>query len=173
MVCAIRIVMKPLYFTSHIDKLSYLNTFYIEVPAIIVTEIGGIGKRRLVCEVNQILSFQCGLIALSEGRAYISINSKRMKVLGVERGSEVNIILTEDSSEFGVEVCAEIEELFKQDAEAKQRFDELAPGMQRYILNYVVTVKSSQLRIDRAFTLLSNLKDLPKGKISFKQLLGK
>ncbi len=165
--------MKPLKFSSHIDKLSYLNTFYIEVPATIVTKIGGIGKVRLLCEVNKTLSFQCGLIALSEGRAYISINSKRMKTLGVERGSEVAIALTEDVSEFGVEVCAEVEELFKQDPEAKQRFDELAPGMQRYILNYVSTVKSSQLRIDKAFTLLSNLKQLPKGKVSFKQILGK
>lgn len=165
--------MKPIKFSSHIDKLSYLNTFYIEVPATVVTKIGGIGKVRLICEVNKQLSFQCGLISLSEGRAYISINSKRMKALGVERDSEVDVLLTEDTSEFGVEVCEEIEEVFKQDPEAKQRFDELTPGMQRYILNYVLTVKSSQLRVDKAFTLLSNLKQLPKGKISFKQILGK
>ena len=147
--------MKPIKFNSFIDKLSYLKTFYIEVPATVVTKIGGIGKMRLLCEVNKQLTFQCGLISLSEGRAYISINSKRMKELGVERGSEVSIILTEDSSEYGVDVPEELSELFKQDPEGKQRFDLLKPGMQRYILQYVNTVKSVQLRVDRAFFLIS------------------
>ncbi len=45
--------------------------------------------------------------------------------------------------------------------------------MQRYILNYVSTVKSLNLRVERAFLLISNLKKLPKGKETFKEMLGK
>lgn len=165
--------MTLLRFTTRIDKLSYLNTFYIEVPANIVKKIGGIGKMRLICEVNQTLSFQCGLMSLPEGRAYISINSKRMKALGIERGDSINVMLTEDKSEYGVEVPEELTELFKQDPEGKIRFDALKPGMQRYILNYINTVKSPQLRVNRAFTLITNLKHLPQGKETFKEILGK
>jgi len=165
--------MKPIKFSTHIDKLNYLNTSYLEVPADIVKKIGGIGKQRLICEVNKKISFQCGLMSLSEGRAYISINTKRMKELGVERDDTVNVILTEDLSEYGVDVPEELTELFKQDPEGKHRFDQLKPGMQRYILNYVNTVKSVQLRIDRAFLLISNLKKQPLGKESFKEMLGK
>lgn len=165
--------MTPIRFKTHIDKLSYLKTFYLEVPATIVKKIGGIGKVRLICEVNKALSFQCGLMSLPEGKAYISINSKRMKELGVEMGDFVNIILTEDTSEYGVDVPEELTELFKQDPEGKRRFDLLKPGMQRYILNHVNTVKSPQLRVDRAFTLISNLKNLTQGKETFKEILGK
>lgn len=165
--------MKPISFKTHIDKLSYLKTFYLEVPAAIVKAIGGIGKQRLICEVNKQLKFQCGLMSLPEGKAYISINSKRMKELGVENGDSVHIILTEDSSEFGVDVPEELQELFKQDNEGKRRFDLLKPGMQRYILNYVNTVKSPQLRLDKAFMLISNLKNLTPGKETFKEMLGK
>jgi len=165
--------MKPISFKTHIDKLSYLNTFYLEVPASIVKKIGGIGKTRLLCQVNNTISYQCGLMALPEGRAYISINSKRMKELGVEKGSEVEVTLTEDKSEYGVDVPEELEELFKQDPEGKRRFDALKPGMQRYILNYVNTVKSPQLRVDRAFMLITNLKNLTQGKETFKEILGK
>ena len=86
--------MKPIRFKTHIDKLSYLKTFYLEVPATIVKKIGGIGKVRLICEVNKTLSFQCGLVSLPEGKAYISINSKRMKELGVEQGDTVDVVLT-------------------------------------------------------------------------------
>ena len=165
--------MKPISFKTHIDKLSYLKTFYLEVPASIVKKIGGVGKVRLICEVNKSLSFQCGLVSLPEGKAYISINSKRMKELGVEMGDEVSVILTEDRSEFGVDVPEELTELFKQDLEAKRRFDLLKPGMQRYILNHVNTVKSPRLRVDRAFMLISNLKNLTQGKETFKEILGK
>lgn len=165
--------MKPISFKTHIDKLSYLKTFYLEVPANIVKKIGGIGKVRLICEVNKALSFQCGLVSLPEGKAYISINSKRMKELGVEMGDTVNVILTEDTSEFGIDVPEELTELFKQDPEGKRRFDLLKPGMQRYILNYVNTVKSPQLRVDKAFMLINNLKNLTPGKETFKEILGK
>lgn len=165
--------MKPITFKTHIDKLSYLKTFYLEVPATVVKKIGGIGKVRLICEVNKTLSFQCGLMSLPEGKAYISINSKRMKELGVENGDTVNVILTEDTSEFGVNVPEELTELFKQDPEGKRRFDLLKPGMQRYILNYVNTVKSPQLRVGKAFMLISNLKNLTPGKETFKEILGK
>lgn len=165
--------MTPIRFKTHIDKLSYLKTFYLEVPATIVKKIGGIGKVRLICEVNKVLSFQCGLMSLPEGKGYISINSKRMRELGVEMGDSVNITLTEDTSEYGVDVPEELTELFKQDPEGKRRFDLLKPGMQRYILNHVNTVKSPQLRVDRAFMLISNLKNLTQGKETFKEILGK
>lgn len=165
--------MKPISFTTHIDKLSYLKTFYFEIPADVVKKIGGIGKQRLICEVNKQLKFQCGLIALGEGKAYISINSKRMKELGVEKGDTVNLILTEDNSQYGVDVPEELTELFNQDPEGKRRFDLLKPGMQRYILNHVSTVKSVQLKVERAFNLISNLKQLPQGKETFREILGK
>ncbi len=165
--------MKPISFTTHIDKLSYLKTFYLEIPVSVVKKIGGIGKVRLVCEVNKAITFQCGLMSLPEGKAYISINSKRMKELSVGEGDTVNIILTEDKSEFGVNVPEELDELFKQDPEGKRRFDVLKPGMQRYILNYINTVKSPQLRVDKAFMLISNLKNLIQGKETFKEILGK
>ncbi len=165
--------MKPISFKTHIDKLSYLKTFYLEVPATIVKTIGGIGKVRLLCEVNKQITFQCGLMSLPEGKAYISINGKRMKELGIENGDTVNVILTEDKSEFGVDVPEELQELFKQDSEGKRRFDLLKPGMQRYILNFVNTVKSPQLRVDKAFMFISNLKNLTPGKETFKEILGK
>jgi hypothetical protein len=165
--------MKPISFTTHIDKLSYLKTYYLEVPAIVVKKVGGIGKMRLICEVNKQITFQCGLMSLPEGKAYISINSKRMKELGIVMGDMANVILTEDKSEFGVDVAEELTELFKQDPEGKRRFDLLKPGMQRYILNYVNTVKSPQLRLDKAFMLITNLKKLTQGKETFKEILGK
>lgn len=164
-------IMKPISFKTYIDTLNYLKTNYLEVPEIIVKKIGGIGKQRIICEVNNVIKFQCGLMALTEGKAYISINAKRMKDLNAKIGDLVSVIITEDTSEYGVELAEELAELFKQDPEGKKRFDQLTPGTQRYILNYVSVVKSPQLRLERAFLLITNLKKIPIGKEHFRDLL--
>lgn len=56
---------------------------------------------------------------------------------------------------------------------SKHRFDLLQPSIKRYVLNYVATVKSQQLHIERAFLLISNLKQIPLGKENFRKILGK
>jgi ABC-type molybdenum transport system ATPase subunit/photorepair protein PhrA len=163
--------MKPISFKTHIDILKYLKTSYIEIPETIVKKIGGIGKQRLICEVNKQIKFQCGLMALSDGKAYISINTKRMKEISVVIGDTVNVTITADESEYGVELAEELAELFLQDPEGKKRFDQLTPGKKRYILNYVSIVKSPQLRLERAFLLITNLKTIPNGKEQMRDLI--
>ena len=74
-------------FTTHIDKLPHLaGTHYLEVPPEIIEQLGGIFKIRLLCTVNSKLTFQCGLVGLGNGSAYISLKSERMKELKVKRG---------------------------------------------------------------------------------------
>ncbi|MCX6352068.1 MAG: YdeI/OmpD-associated family protein [Bacteroidetes bacterium] len=166
--------MKPLQFTSEIYRLEYLlNVHYIEVPKNIVDATGGIGKMRLVCEVNNTLSFKCGLVALADGKAYITLNNARCKKLGVKEGSPVEIVLIKDESEFGMDMPEELAELFNQDEEGVARFRKLTPAMQRYIIFYVSQVKSSNKRIERALLLIENLKRLPdNGKETFREMLG-
>lgn len=146
---------------------------YLEVPQEVVQQLGGTFKARLCCTVNGSLTFQCGLVALGQGLGYISINSKRMKELGVRNGDKVTVSLVRDESNYGMEMPPELAELLQQDEEGRARFRLLTPGRQRYIIQYVSTVKNSQLRIDRAILLIENLKRLPKGKESFREMLGK
>lgn len=163
----------PIVFKTQIGKLDYLNTRYLEIPKRIVTKLGGKLSVRLKCTVNSALEFQCGLMALGEGKAYISINATRMKKLKVGEGDIVSVSLVKDESKYGMEIPVEMTEIFKQDEEAKRRFDLLTPGKQRYVIFYVAGVKSPQLRIDRAMLLLGNLKKLPEGKEEFRAMLGK
>jgi hypothetical protein len=166
--------MKSLSFTTTIGILKHLKGMhYLEIPKQVVTKIGGIGAKRLLCNVNQQLTYPAGLVALGEGKAYITISTKRMKELGVAKDDEVTVTLTEDKSEYGTDMPEELAELLKQDMEGKHRFDLLPPSVKRYVLNYVATVKSQQLRIERAFLLISNLKQIPLGKENFRRMLGK
>ncbi|UII32107.1 YdeI/OmpD-associated family protein [Fulvivirga ulvae] len=159
-------------FKTTIGQLDYLNMKYLEVPKEVVDAFGTL-KIRLVCTVNNSLNFQCGLMALGEGKAYISINAKRMKELGVKLGDEVHVALKKDDSKYGMDVPEELAELLKQDYEGKHRFDKLTPAMQRYIIYHVSGVKSPNLRLDRAIMLIENLKKSVEGKETFRFLLGK
>ena len=163
----------PIDYSTHIQRLAHLmNVHYIEVPEEIVQQLGGKLNVRLLCTINKLVTFQCGLVALGNGSGYISLNAQRMKQARVCNGDKVSVGLVKDESAYGVEVPPELTELLAQDEEGMQRFRCLAPGKQRYIIQYVGGVKSSQLRINRAIKLIENLKRLPLGKESFREMLG-
>lgn len=160
-------------FTSRIHQLDYLmNVRYLEVTQDIIEKLGGSLKVRLVCTVNDSVTFQCGLMALSGGNAYITLNKKYLKKLGVELGDEVYVKLVKDESKYGMEMSSELSEWLTQDPDAKKKFDELSPGKQRYIIYYVNGVKSPLKRMERTSLMMENLKRMT-GKFSFRFLLGK
>ncbi|GAB3824507.1 hypothetical protein GCM10028895_32940 [Pontibacter rugosus] len=61
-------------FKTHIGLLTHLpGMHYLEIPQEVVQQLGTL-KLRLHCTVNGKVRFQCGLMALREGKAYISIS---------------------------------------------------------------------------------------------------
>ena len=161
-------------FTTNIHRLEHLvGMHYLEVPHDIVQQLGGKFKIRLLCTVNDAITFQCGLVALGNGSGYLSINARRMKQLGLKFGNKVTVKLEKDVSKYGMNMSEELTELLSQDKEGNRRFKLLPPGKQRYIIYYVNMVKSSQLRINRAIKLIENLKKTKEGKESFREILGK
>lgn len=165
-------MMKAIAFKTSLCYLSSLKVHYIELSPGIIKKLGGKINIRLICSINKKIEFQCGPVALGKGSAYITLNTQRMKTLNIKRGDTVDVSLKPDTSEYGMTIPEELKELLNQDPEGEKRFSALTPGKQRYIINYVATVKNSQLRIDRAILLIGNLKKLPLGKESFRGMLG-
>lgn len=163
--------MKPLTFKSPIDYLFKLKLHHVTVPSGIVNKIGGIGTR-LMCSINGHKAFHGGMVALGGGAAYITVNKNRMKAFGVEKGDEVEVLLSLDNSKYGADIPEELEALLEQDMEGARRFELLNSGNQRYIIHYVSGVKSSQKRIDRAIKLINNLKTMAEDEFDVRKLLG-
>jgi hypothetical protein len=145
---------------------------YLFIPQKIVAHFGGKFPIRVICTVNNKIQFQGGMVFLSEGNAYISIAKSRMQAADAVLGDTVHLKLEEDTSEFGTELPGELIAVLEQDVEGKMRFDLLKKSMQRYVINYVKTVKNSDKRIERALLLIENLKRLQKGKETFREMLG-
>jgi hypothetical protein len=160
-------------FKTKIFKLQHLAGHYIDIRAGVVKKTGWTGKHRFVCTVNKELTWKCGLVSHGAGKAYILLNKKQMQTGKFTVGQEVSVVLKKDASKYGMDVPAELKELFAQDEIGKERFDGLVPGKRRYIIYYINQVKRADLRIERAVRLISNLKKLPPGKESFDGLLAK
>lgn len=161
-------------FETHIAKLDYLmGVTYLYIPKEKVLEMGGLKCGRLICTVNTKESFQCGFMSLGNGDAYITINKARLKKLGLQAGDQVRVELTLDESEYGMDMCEELAELFEQEPHSKIRFDELKPGMQRSLIYYISSAKSGHKRLERAMSIIGNLNEIPNGKETFRNLLGK
>ncbi len=161
----------PITYKSKVYKLEHLNGHYLEVPPDVIDHFGGTFKVRVVCKLNDNLTFQTGFIALGNGSGYINLSNARMKKLGIKLKDTVTVTLKKDESKYGFDVPPELKELLAQDEEGMRRFKMLTPGKQRYIIYYVNGVKSSQLKIERAVRLITNLKNTREGKESFREIL--
>ena len=86
---------------THIGKLDYLmGVNYIYVPVSMVETLGGLKGGRLLCTVNGAISFQCGLMSLSEGAAYVTINKARMKQLKLQTGDQVHVLFVKNCKSY-------------------------------------------------------------------------
>ena len=165
-------------FEAEIRELSWLNYWFIELTPEILAQLPGRKEKgdfnqRLWITLDQKVSWQAGVLALGEGSGLITVQQIRLKQLEKTLGDTVQVILVKDESEYGTEVPEEIQEYWLQVPETKARFDQLSKSMQRYILNYISSVKTPVKRSERAHLLLSNLlKSIP-GKENFRFLLGK
>lgn len=161
-----------------IGYLEKLKLHFLEVPEPLLLKLNdnnetGKFNQRIIISVENMLSWQGGIVALVEGNDYITLSKARMKSLGVHVGDSVSCILEKDQSELGHEFPIEFQEVLSQDPDAKDRFYKLSPGKQRTIIYYINQVKSSDKKIEKCLFFMTNLKNCPEGKETMRILFGK
>lgn len=164
-------------FISQINKLEKLKLFHITIPkSILQTHIldgESLYNQRFHVTVNNKISWRSGTMPLGDESAYITISKARMKDLDVSLGDSISINLEKDTSEFGMEVPIEFEELLRQDEFGLEKFKQLTKGKQRALLYLILQIKSSEKRIEKSIFFLENIKKTTTNKISMRQILGK
>jgi Bacteriocin-protection, YdeI or OmpD-Associated/Domain of unknown function (DUF1905) len=160
-------------FSAKTGKIGYLQGMNcIELSSSQMKSLGLWKKQRLICTVNGLASFSCGILPRAGGGGYIMLNKKHMKSAGCLSGDTIKVQLVPDTSRYGMPMPEELEEVLDQDPVGKDRFEKLTPGKQRNIIHFINSVKSSQLRIERALKLIGNLSTLPEGKETVRRIFG-
>ncbi|MFA6457076.1 MAG: DUF1905 domain-containing protein [Bacteroidota bacterium] len=157
-------------FTSSLEKSdNKLWGCHFRVPKKIALALSEPGSRRVVCTLNGKERYQCAILHFKTGLPVISVNKKVRDSLGVTFGSEVEVNLTKDDSDYGLPLPEELAEVFKQDAAGKKLFHALTAGKQRTLLYIIGNVKDPEKRVLRSLAIVRHLKE-NKGSIDYKKL---
>jgi len=126
-------------------------------------------NRRVICEINNVISFQCGLFPKGKGIYFINLNKENRKKLDGGVGDEIHIKLSIDNSKYGMSIPSVFEELLLQDPDGEKYFHALTPGKQRNLLYIIGKPKSERIQLEKGIVILEFLKSFD-GKIDFRGL---
>ncbi len=159
-----------LRFNSTLEKsTNRLWGSHFRVPQEIVKRLMKGADRRVVCTLNDKVTYQCAMLPQQGGRFVISVNKSLCKKLKLDYGMDVQASLKKDESEYGLPLPEELEEVFRQDAAGKKLFHALTKGKQRTLLYIVGRGKTPDHRIAQSLAIVNHLK-INKGKIDYRQL---
>ena len=71
--------------------------FYLKIDAEIVNQFSRKRATRMVCTIDDEVTYRCGLNHFGDGNFYIIIAGKSLKKLGKERGEDVNFKIEGDT----------------------------------------------------------------------------
>jgi hypothetical protein len=128
------------------------------------------GIKRLIVEiVHPHIVSHSAIMSSGNDNFYILMNKENIQKYKLQLGQEINVILEEDTSEFGMPLSEEMQEMLLQDHAFNENFRNLTPGKQRNIIYAVSKIKSSDLRLRTLIVIGEHLK-ANNGKLDFKML---
>ena len=143
--------------------------YHIIIPNQVAQSFLTRNKKRVICTINGGDPFHCALNVRRGGDYFIYVNKERCAELRLAIGDELEGMLMDDNSEYGMPVPEEMAELLLQDQDGSQWFHALSPGKQRSLLFMVGKPKTSATRLRKAITIIEYLKQ-SKGEIDFQTL---
>ena len=94
---------------------------YVERELVALLGIRGI-IRRVMCTLNDKVSFPCSLMGNARGAYKISVNKEHRNKAGIVPGDTCKVTLVRDDSEYGIPVPPELVEVLDQDPASKKAF---------------------------------------------------
>ena len=157
-------------FKAILDKLdSPLWNAHVRIPTSTAKKFIKENAKRILCNINGIHEYPCAIMSNGGDYYFILVNKPLAKKLKIVFGSELNIAIKQDTSEYGMPMPEELEAVMAGDAEYENYFKNLTPGKQRNLIYYIGKYKSTDLKIQKSIVVGEHLK-ANKGKLDFKML---
>jgi hypothetical protein len=134
------------------------GTCYLALDKRSVLNLTKNGNKRIICRINGSAPIHCAILKTAEGIFYIRIGANICKRLRLKPGQDLDAAFMMDTSAYQFEMPEELSAVFDSDKEAHTVFKKLTPGNQRSIIQLVLMVKSTDVRISRALTIAQKIK---------------
>jgi hypothetical protein len=135
--------------------------FYFKLDADIVNQFEKKKATRIICTIDDEISFRCGLNHLGDGNFFIIVAKKHLEKLRKHLGDSVNFRIDKDPDQLGVEMPEVLEVLLAQDSEIKKVFDNLTDGKKRSLIYGIKKIKNIDIQVQSTIDFLQkeNLKN--------------
>jgi hypothetical protein len=157
-------------FTANVSRFEENAIFWtsiIIIPDTIYQEMIQLSpNKRIICTLNNTLSFHCAMIPKKPFH-YIMLSKEKIKILNLSINDEIAVEIIPDKSEFGMSISEEMQEVLNSDFDGNTWFEKLTAGKQRSLIYLISKTKNSQLKIEKTFVLMEHLKR-NKGKFDFR-----
>jgi len=124
--------------------------------------------RRVLCKINGSPAFNCALMPDGLGDYFINLPQKTRTELNLKEQQQIEVVLEADTSEYGMPMPEELQEMLYQDQEGNDAFMSLTPGKKRNLIYIVNNVKSTEIKLRRAHVIINHLR--MHDKLDFRQL---
>lgn len=140
--------------------------FFLTISAETVNQLENKRHTRLICKLENKLSFQCGLNHLGDRNFFIILSTTNLETVGKQLGDKINFELTIDPNPLGVEIPEVLESIIEQDEELKMKFQKLTLGKQRNVIHQMNKIKNIDLQIRKTIDLINYAdKPIPKREL--------
>jgi hypothetical protein len=139
-------------------KWEAYSSFYLEHDQVWATERYAKGEKRILLLFPDGTELHCAVLPSKEVGFYSRINQTLVKRLKLVPDQPVLCMIKEDETEFQYVMAEELAEVLAQDEQAYAVFEKLTDGNKRSLMAAILSVKSSEKRIERALIIAESLK---------------
>ncbi|RCS26858.1 DUF1905 domain-containing protein [Polaribacter sp. WD7] len=132
--------------------------YYLKLDSEIVNQFSKKRATRIICTIDDKISYRCGLNHLGDGNFYVIVAGKYLKELNKDIGDVVDYKIDEDPDQLGVEMPEVLTVLLEQDVDSKAVFDKLTDGKKRSLIYNFVRLKDVDKQIRNIIDFLAKEK---------------
>lgn len=129
--------------------------YYFEIDAKIVDSFAKKRSTRLVCTLEDSISYSCGLNHLGNGNFFIIVATKYIQGLKKDLGDETSFEIKEDPNPLGVEIPEVLKVLLSQDEQANSIFQALSDGKKRSLIYTIKPIKDIDKQVQRSLAFFA------------------
>lgn len=129
--------------------------FFLKIEAEIINRFVKKRHTRMICVLDEKITFRCGLNHLGDGNFFIIVAGKFLEQLNKKVGSLIHFKIEEDPDQLGVEMPEVLEALLNQDEDLKSIFDKITDGKKRSLIYTILKVKDIDKQVQASIEFLN------------------
>ncbi|MGD1947273.1 MAG: DUF1905 domain-containing protein [Croceivirga sp.] len=121
--------------------------YYLRLDADIINQFSRKRATRMICTIDEKVSYRCGLNHLGDGNYFVIVAAKYLDALEKKLGDQVHYQIEEDPDQLGVDMPEVLTVFLEQEPELRKVFNKLTDGKKRSLIYQIIKIKDIDMQI--------------------------